>query len=178
MADITKHEGSKYLKRIVSPLQDHKGNRIGVNVDVYAVLEAFGVTCPAIAHCVKKLLMPGQRGKGDKMADLKGAMAALNRAIELEEDRTGKVKVDPVDLKVGEPNRTCTDPLSEILGPVDGPPPPPPPLPQDWAPPIPVEELAEQARSMGSETAKLLDDMSKPKPLDPEKYPNPPEQGD
>ena len=39
--------------------------------DVYDVLEAFNVTCPAMQHAIKKLLMPGERGsKGyDKDCD-------------------------------------------------------------------------------------------------------------
>ena len=37
---------SKYDKEI----------NLGVVVDVYDVLEAFGVTCPARAHAIKKLL--------------------------------------------------------------------------------------------------------------------------
>ena len=81
--NIQKHEGKKYLKKIHSPLADEKS----IHVDIYAVLEAFGVTCPAVAHCIKKLLMPGQRGKGNKFDDLKGALAALNRAVELEQHR-------------------------------------------------------------------------------------------
>lgn len=88
---ITKHEGSKYLKKIVSPVdKDYGSQPEEILVDVYAVLVAFDVTCPAIAHCIKKLLMPGQRGKGDVLADLKGAMAALNRAIDIEEYRHGE----------------------------------------------------------------------------------------
>lgn len=83
---ITKHEGSKYLKEIHGALPGSPSTM----VDVYAVLVAFDVTCPAIAHCIKKLLMPGQRGKGDIRADLKGAMAALNRAIDLEDKRTAE----------------------------------------------------------------------------------------
>lgn len=82
MADITTHEGSKYLRPITSPLS---GNT--VQVDVYAVLEAFQVTCPARAHAIKKLLCTGTRGKGDALADLKGALAAVNRSIELEGTR-------------------------------------------------------------------------------------------
>lgn len=51
-------------------------------VDVYAVLTAFAVTCPALQHCAKKLLCAGIRGKGDRVQDLREARDALDRAIE------------------------------------------------------------------------------------------------
>lgn len=78
---ITQHEGKKYL-RLINPAN---GDGRPIYVDVYAVLVAFGVTCPATAHAVKKLLAAGQRGKGDKKADLVGAIAAINRAIDLDD---------------------------------------------------------------------------------------------
>lgn len=79
---IITHEGVKYLRTIHSAVSDKT-----IEVDIYAVLEAFDVTCPAIQHCIKKLLAAGQRGKGTKEQDLIGAKAALNRAIELEKER-------------------------------------------------------------------------------------------
>ena len=57
----------------------------GVVIDVYDVLVAFGVTNPAIAHAVKKLLMPGQRGHKDRATDIDEAIASLHRAREIEE---------------------------------------------------------------------------------------------
>ena len=61
------------------PIQlDHEGK-----VDVYAVLLAFDVTCPAIQHAVKKLLCSGRRGHKDKLTDLREAATAIQRAIEL-----------------------------------------------------------------------------------------------
>lgn len=78
-----KHEGAKYLRAIRSATQ----RRVIIKVDVYAVLEAFAVTCPARAHCVKKLLCAGQRGKGSCLDDLASAQAALARAVELERER-------------------------------------------------------------------------------------------
>lgn len=56
-------------------------------VDVYSVLEAFGVTCPAIQHAAKKLLCPGRRAKGSTMDDLGGAALAIERAIQIEQAR-------------------------------------------------------------------------------------------
>lgn len=58
-------------------------NIYGVEVDVYDVLVAWNVICPATQHAIKKLLMPGQRGNKDKLQDLEEAKQALERAIEL-----------------------------------------------------------------------------------------------
>ena len=80
MTGIKEHEGKKYLKKIVSA-EDHHSF---VMVDIYAVTDAFDVKCDRIAHAIKKLLMAGKRGKGDKSADLVGAIAAINRAIDRE----------------------------------------------------------------------------------------------
>lgn len=59
----------------------------GVTMDVYDVLDAFQVTCPATQHAIKKLLMPGSRGHKDRITDLREARDSLNRAIELERER-------------------------------------------------------------------------------------------
>lgn len=67
--------GSKYLRRILTT-PDGK-------VDVYAVLLAFEVTCPARQHALKKILCAGQRDKGSEMQDLKEARDAIDRAIQL-----------------------------------------------------------------------------------------------
>ena len=32
-------------------------------IDIYDVLKAWGVTCPATQHAIKKLLQPGWRGQ-------------------------------------------------------------------------------------------------------------------
>lgn len=67
--------GSKYLRDIILT-EDGK-------IDVYAVLLAFNVTCPARQHAIKKLLCSGIRGKGDAEQDLKEAKDAIERSIEL-----------------------------------------------------------------------------------------------
>lgn len=71
--------GHKYLRDIPT---DENGLS-----DVYDVLEAFEVTCPARAHAVKKLLCTGLRGKADAMQDLTETQDALARAVRLEERR-------------------------------------------------------------------------------------------
>lgn len=80
---IKDHGGSKYLKRIYPA--DGVGDPI--NVDVYAVAEAFGVVCPALTHALKKVLCAGNRGKGSKVDDIKGILDATWRALELQKQR-------------------------------------------------------------------------------------------
>ena len=85
---IVEHEGKKYLRKIVSA-QD---NQVTAMIDVYAVIVAFKVTCPARAHAIKKLLCCGNRDKGSEMADLLGVEAAVARAIELQAMRDSEAK--------------------------------------------------------------------------------------
>jgi hypothetical protein len=65
----------------------HREIRKDVHIDVYDVLVAFNVTCPAVQHGVKKLLCAGLRGKGDRLQDLTEARQAIDRAIELEQGK-------------------------------------------------------------------------------------------
>lgn len=62
-------------------LTDRYGN--ASHVDVYDVLLAFEVTCPAIQHAIKKLLCTGIRGHKDSVQDLLEAKESITRAIEL-----------------------------------------------------------------------------------------------
>lgn len=55
----------------------------GVYVDVYDVLKAFDVDCPAMAHAVKKCLAAGQRGHKGEEQDKREAIASIERSIEL-----------------------------------------------------------------------------------------------
>jgi hypothetical protein len=71
--------GSKYLRKMTA-LVDGRA-------DVYAVLDAFKVSCPARQHAIKKLLCTGLRGKGDSMQDLKEARDAVDRSIQMEAAR-------------------------------------------------------------------------------------------
>lgn len=59
-------------------------NGVGTEVDVYDVLKAFRVECPATQHAVKKLLAPGQRGDKDIVQDLTEAQQSIERAIAME----------------------------------------------------------------------------------------------
>lgn len=71
--------GSKYLRKVICDIDG--------NVDVYAVLDAFNVACPARQHAIKKLLCSGLRGKGDALQDLREACDAVTRAIQMQESR-------------------------------------------------------------------------------------------
>lgn len=71
--------GSKYLREVTCSVDG--------KVDVYAVLEAFNVVCPARQHAIKKLLCSGIRGKGNAVQDLEEARDAVERAIQMEQAR-------------------------------------------------------------------------------------------
>jgi len=58
----------------------------GVKADVYDVLKAFDITCPATQHAIKKLLKAGKRGYKDAEQDLDEAISSINRAKELQND--------------------------------------------------------------------------------------------
>ena len=79
----------KFVKAAMSDNNYLREIKPGVMVDVYDVLVAFGVTNPAIAHALKKLLCPGQRGQKSRRQDLLEAGVALQRAIELEDSAHG-----------------------------------------------------------------------------------------
>ena len=91
MNDISKHSGNKYVRPII-PAGEEKTivTSTGVEVmfvDVYCVLQAFGVNCPAVQHAVKKLLCAGLRDKGTAAQDLREARDAISRAIKIQEDK-------------------------------------------------------------------------------------------
>jgi hypothetical protein len=91
---IRQHEGKKYLRCIFAA--DEQRNCI--LIDVYAVLKAFDVRCPARQQAIKKLLMAGERGKGSVKEDLMGALAAVNRALEIAYNDSGAALADPSTL--------------------------------------------------------------------------------
>lgn len=71
---------SKYERMI----EDRYGD--SCHVDVYDVLKAFDVMCPATQHAIKKLLCTGLRGHKDRDTDLLEAKESIVRAIELNEE--------------------------------------------------------------------------------------------
>lgn len=55
----------------------------GVTIDVYDVIKAFNVTCPALQHLIKKSLCTGLRGHKSREQDLLEILASAKRAVEL-----------------------------------------------------------------------------------------------
>lgn len=56
----------------------------GVWIDAYDVLNAWGVTNPALQHLLKKALQPGERGHKSREQDLQDIIDSAIRAKELE----------------------------------------------------------------------------------------------
>lgn len=52
-------------------------------VDVYRVLDAFGVSDPATQHAIKKMLCMGLRGHKDYLTDLNDSIDSLQKSREL-----------------------------------------------------------------------------------------------
>ena len=74
-----KNKYSRKIKTISLGNADH-----AIYADVYDVLTAFEVVNPAMAHAVKKMLAPGQRGAKGTIQDMREAVESIERAIELE----------------------------------------------------------------------------------------------
>ncbi len=53
-------------------------------IDVYRVLDLFGVSNPCIQHAVKKLLCSGTRGVKDERKDIEEAVSSLVRCLEMQ----------------------------------------------------------------------------------------------
>lgn len=64
-----------------------------VNVDVYDVLDAFPVTCPALQHLIKKALMQGGRGHKNIERDLRDIIWSAERALDLHVSRVGRMNL-------------------------------------------------------------------------------------
>jgi hypothetical protein len=52
-------------------------------IDVYRVLELYGVESHAVGHAIKKLLCGGQRGAKGRKQDIQEAIDSLNRELEM-----------------------------------------------------------------------------------------------
>lgn len=55
-------------------------------VDVYRVLQLFGVTDPCLQHAIKKLLVAGGRGAKPATVDIVEAIASLQRCLEMQRE--------------------------------------------------------------------------------------------
>ena len=74
-------------------------------LDVYRVLQLFGVTDPCLQHAIKKLLCAGVRGVKDQSKDIQEAIDALNRSLEMRREDDMKVSTDQV---------TCTKEFGSV----------------------------------------------------------------
>lgn len=83
IADAARNVGVEIKFESLAESNKYQRTIKGVTVDVYDVLAAFGVTCQARGHAIKKLLMAGQRGHKDEAQDLREAVQAIERSIEL-----------------------------------------------------------------------------------------------
>ena len=59
------------------------------SVDVYRVLDLFGVTDQALGHAIKKLLVAGNRGVKDMDKDIQEAIDTLQRWQEMRAEDVG-----------------------------------------------------------------------------------------
>lgn len=73
---------------LITPYNQVKENKYlreckGVKIDVYDVIKAFNVTCPALQHLIKKALCTGLRGHKTRDQDLQDILDSAKRAVEL-----------------------------------------------------------------------------------------------
>lgn len=73
---------------LITPYNQVKENKYlreckGVKIDVYDVIKAFNVTCPALQHLIKKALCTGLRVHKTREQDLKDILDSAKRAVEL-----------------------------------------------------------------------------------------------
>lgn len=77
---------SKYDRTIIGT-NPVTGEPFAVVVDVYRVLDAFGVTDPALQHLAKKALCAGLRGHKDREQDLRDIVISAEKALDFHKDK-------------------------------------------------------------------------------------------
>ncbi len=89
----------------------YKKNVAGLSmIDVYRVLDLFGVTDPCIQHAAKKLLATGLRGHKDAARDIQDAIDTLERWKEMRvEDRQRQSDRHPMMPNIIEPAAQIDD---------------------------------------------------------------------
>lgn len=70
----------------------HKSVEHLSSVDIYRVLELFGVTDQALGHAIKKLLVAGNRGVKNMDRDVQEAIDTLQRWQEMQAEDAGVLK--------------------------------------------------------------------------------------
>lgn len=79
------------------------------HVDVYRVLQMFDVTCPALQHAAKKILVAGGRGAKDTRKDVQEAIDTLQRKLAmLDEDATESMVMEVTGT--ADPTKCCGQP--------------------------------------------------------------------
>tara|TARA_Y100000310_G_C20664639_1_gene806784 strand:- start:729 stop:1058 length:330 start_codon:yes stop_codon:yes gene_type:complete len=84
-----------------------------VVVDVYDVLDAFDVKCPALQHLIKKALCVGIRGHKNEAQDLEDILDSVNRAIELFNDRNSTENEQSLEDLIAD--NLCKSPIDVAL---------------------------------------------------------------
>lgn len=70
-------------------------------IDVYRVLDLWGVTNPAVQHAIKKLLNAGQRGAKTYEQDIREAHDSIARALQMiAEDSAAHPGIDRLCTKL------------------------------------------------------------------------------
>lgn len=93
------------------------------HIDVYRVLEMFGVTDPCLQHAAKKLLVAGGRGPKDIARDIQEAIDTLQRRMEMwnEDSICGQPPLCDCDVACEKPDGVrCRSKLAGRVVPDDG----------------------------------------------------------
>ena len=93
VATMSQRKHSHYFKPVPAGV---------THIDVYRVLEMFGVTDQALGHAAKKILVAGGRGTKDQRKDIQEAIDTLQRKLEMLDEDAGVVAP-----YVGEERRTA-----------------------------------------------------------------------
>ena len=80
---------NKYMRviKVIEVAPSEVVQFVKVEVDVYDVLNAFPVNCPAMHNAGKKILAAGTRGYKDSLQDKNEAINCIKRSIEMEQQR-------------------------------------------------------------------------------------------
>lgn len=76
-------------------------------IDIYRVLELFGVTDQALGHATKKIMLPGLRGAKATRKDIEEAIDTLQRKLEMMDEDAAVEKAVPPAPVVPSPPPTC-----------------------------------------------------------------------
>lgn len=71
------------------PVNHYARTHRGVELDVYRILKPYGITDPAIAHAVKKLLRFGAGQHKNRATDIAEAIQSLQRWQAMEDEDAG-----------------------------------------------------------------------------------------